>query len=66
MTAKKRSGGKKGIIVKFSKEKDTRRTRKYKEDGKEEDQAIGSIYVKNTAAEMFGGSLPETLKVTIE
>lgn len=71
MAKKKKSNGG-PIFITFTKKRDTKRTRVYEEDGWDDNDPdgagnyCGSIYLRNSRADEFGGSLPEKLKVTIE
>lgn len=54
----------KSLIVNFTKERDTKTTTRYSEDGEKTDHTIGTLYVKQSALKKIGN--PETLTVTIE
>ncbi len=52
------------IEISFSKEKETKGTVRYQEDGDRDDHMVGTLYVKKQAFD--GAAYPETLNVTIE
>jgi hypothetical protein len=47
----------------FTRERDTKRTVRFQEEGPEDEQAIGVLYVKKTALQAMGN--PEALGVVI-
>lgn len=51
------------IELRFSREKETRNTWRYKEDESELEASVGSLYVRK---ECLGEPAPHRLKVTIE
>lgn len=52
------------VSVKFTREKETPGTVRFKEEGDPSDHKVGSLYLKKAAASDLGN--PETLAVTIE
>lgn len=51
------------MTLSFTKEKETKGTWRYHEDGTTADAAVGTLYLKNHAVEKLGN--PETLSVVI-
>ena len=50
----------------MQKEKETKGTQRYKECvGDEETPVIGTLYIKKTAAILFGGTFPERIRVEV-
>ncbi len=53
-----------GMIVKFTKAKETKGTWKFDEDGKPEEHKVGSLYIKKATVEKLGS--PEKIVVEIK
>ena len=53
------------ISLSFILEKETKGTQRYVEDAERSERVIGTLYIRKTALEQFGGKAPRHLTVTI-
>jgi hypothetical protein len=66
MPAAKKGAASKGIVVEFTKDRETPGTWRFAEDGDKSDHLVGTIYVKNAGLKKIGSGKPESIRVTIE